>query len=49
MCATARALRQADELFADLKPHLVDMIDNNDPSVVGLTFSDIEANSAPRG
>ena len=49
MCATARALRQADELFVDLKPHLADMIDNNDPSVVGLTFSDIEANSASVG
>ena len=49
MCATARALRQADELFADLKPHLADMIDNNDPSVLDLTFSDIEANSAAVG
>jgi hypothetical protein len=49
MCATAQALRQADELYAEFKPHLADMIDNNDPSVVGLTFSDIEANSAAVG
>lgn len=49
MCATARALRQADKLYAELKPHLADMIDNNDPSVAGLTFSDIEANSAAMG
>lgn len=49
MCATANALRQADELFASLKPHLAEMIDRNDPSVAGLTFSDIEANSAAVG
>jgi hypothetical protein len=49
MCATANALRQADELCAQLKPHLAEMIDRNDPSVAGLTFSDIEANSAATG
>ena len=49
MCATARALRQADRLYAQLKPHLAEMIDRNDPSVIGLTFSDIEANSAAVG
>jgi len=49
MCATAAALRQADKLYAELKPHLAEMIDRNDPSVAGLTFSDIEANSAAVG
>ena len=49
MCATAAALRRADKLYARLKPHLAEMIDRNDPSVAGLTFSDIEANSAAAG
>lgn len=49
MCATAAAFRRADEIYARLKPHLAEMIDRNDPSVAGLTFSDIEANSAATG
>jgi len=49
MRATANALRQADDLYARLKPHLAEMIDRNAPSVAGLAFSDIEANSAPVG
>ena len=49
MCATANALRQADELCAQLKPHLAEMIERSDLSVVALTFSDIEANAAAVG
>lgn len=46
---SASALTQADELYLELKPILAEMIDRNDPSVLNLTFNDIEATSAAMG
>lgn len=46
---SASALTLADELYVELKPILAEMIDRNDPSVVNLTFNDIEATSASMG
>jgi hypothetical protein len=49
MCASAAALRRAEDLCRRFKPHLAEMIERNDPSVEGLTFDDIEADSAAVG
>lgn len=46
---TTAAERAADELWGRLRPHVVGMIERNDPSVKGLSFDDIEANSAAAG
>ena len=43
------ASRRADALYAKLKPHIVEMIEKNDPMVAGLDFNQIEANSAAVG
>ena len=43
------ASRKADELCRRLKPHIVEMIEKNDPAVTGLDFNQIEANSAAVG
>ena len=43
------ASKRADALYTKLKPHIVDMIEKNDPAVAGLDFNQIEANSAAVG
>ncbi len=43
------ASKRADELCRKLKPHIVEMIEKNDPTVAGLDFNQIEANSAAVG
>jgi hypothetical protein len=43
------ASRRADALYQKLKPHIVEMIEKNDPAVAGLDFNRIEANSAAVG
>ncbi len=43
------ASRKADELCRKLKPHIVEMIEKNDPAVTSLDFDQIEANSAAVG
>jgi hypothetical protein len=43
------ASRRADALYTKLKPHIVEMIEKNDPTVAGLDFNTIEANSAAVG
>ena len=49
MCASPAALRRARDLCRELQPFLAEMIERHDPSVEGLTFDDIEANSAAAG
>jgi hypothetical protein len=39
----------ADRIYREIKPRLIEMIERNDPAVAGLTFNDIEANSAAVG
>lgn len=39
----------ADRICREIKPRLIEMIKRNDPAVVGLTFNEIEANSAAVG
>lgn len=46
---TPSASDRADALCARLKPHIVQMIEKNDPAVAGLDFNTIEANSAAVG
>ena len=46
---TLSASERADALCARLKPHIVEMIEKNDPAVDGLDFNQIEANSAAVG
>jgi hypothetical protein len=43
------ASKRADALYTKLKPHIVEMIEKNDPAVAGLDFNQIEANSAAVG
>ena len=43
------ASKRAEALCKRLKPHIVEMIEKNDPAVVGLDFNQIEANSAAVG
>lgn len=43
------ASKRADALYTKLKPHIVEMIEKNDPTVTGLDFNQIEANSAAVG
>ena len=43
------ASKRADALCRKLKPHIVQMIEKNDPAVAGLDFNTIEANSAAVG
>ena len=43
------ASKRADALYTKLKPHIVEMIEKNDPAVTGLDFKQIEANSAAVG
>ena len=43
------ASKRADALYTKLKPHIVEMIERNDPTVAGLDFNTIEANSAAVG
>ncbi len=43
------AKRKADDFCRRLKPHIVEMIEKNDPTVAGLDFDKIEANSAAVG
>jgi hypothetical protein len=43
------ASKRADALYTKLKPHIIDMIEKNDPAVSGLDFNQIEANSAAVG
>ncbi|HUT23802.1 MAG TPA: hypothetical protein VM492_05620 [Sumerlaeia bacterium] len=43
------ASKRADALCRKLKPHIVQMIERNDPTVAGLDFNTIEANSAAVG
>jgi len=43
------ASKRADALYTKLKPHIVQMIEKNDPAVTGLDFNRIEANSAAVG
>ena len=43
------ASKRADALCRKLKPHIVEMIEKNDPTVAGLDFNKIEANSAAVG
>lgn len=40
---------EADRIYHEMRPALVEMIERNDPAVAGLTFNDIEANSAAVG
>lgn len=42
-------LAEAEAILQDLKPYLIEMVERNDPSVAGLKFDDIEANSAAVG
>ena len=46
---TPSASKRADALCRKLKPHIVEMIERNDPTVAGLDFNTIEANSAAVG
>jgi hypothetical protein len=39
----------ADRIYREIKPRLIEMIERNDPAVAGLSFNDIEANSAAVG
>ena len=41
--------KRVDALYAKLKPHIVEMIERNDPAVADLDFNQIEANSAAVG
>ncbi len=43
------ASKRADALCKRLKPHIIEMIEKNDPTVAGLDFNKIEANSAAVG
>ncbi len=43
------ASRKADELCRKLKPHIVEMIEKNDPAVAGVDFNKIEGNCAAVG
>ena len=43
------ALAQAEALWRQLQPTLVEMIERCDPAVQGLTFNDIEGNAAAAG
>ena len=43
------ASKRAEALCRRLKPHIVEMIENNDPAVADLDFNQIEANSAAVG
>jgi len=43
------ASKRAEALCRRLKPHIVEMIEKNDPAVAGLDFNQIEANSAAVG
>lgn len=43
------AEQEADRICQEIRPRLVEMIKRNDPAVAGLTFNDIEANSAAVG
>jgi hypothetical protein len=49
MCATPAAARRAKAICRKLESLIAEAIDRNDPSVQGLTFNDIEANSAAAG
>ena len=49
MCASRAVARRVRELFEAVKPAVTEMVEMNDPSVVGLKFSHIEANSAAAG
>jgi hypothetical protein len=49
MCASPAAKRRAKTLCAKLEPLLAEAIERNDPAVQGLSFDDIEANSASAG
>ena len=46
---TPSAEDAADKICQEIRPNLIEMIENNDPAVAGLTFNDIEANSAAMG
>ena len=46
---SSSASKRADALCAKLKPHIIEMIEKNDPAVAGLDFDQIEANSAAVG
>jgi hypothetical protein len=43
------AEEEAEEVWGDVKPRLIEMIERNDPAVEDLKFSDIEGNSAAAG
>ena len=43
------ALAEAEALWQELKPTLVEMIERCDPAVEGLNFNDIEGHSAAAG
>ena len=47
--ARVAAEGEADRIYQEIRPRLVEMIERNDPAVAGLTFNDIEANSAAVG
>ena len=49
MCASRAVARRVRELFEAVRPAVTAMAEKNDPSVEGLSFSDIEANSAAAG
>ena len=43
------AEKEAEEIWGDVKPRLIEMIERNDPAEKDLKFSDIEGNSAAVG
>jgi hypothetical protein len=47
--ARVTAEDEADRIYQEMRPALVEMIEKNDPAVAALTFNDIEANSAAVG
>ena len=49
MRASRAVARRVRELFEAIRPAITEMIEKNDPSVEGLKFCHIEANSAAAG
>ena len=49
MCASRAVARRVRELVEAARPAITEMIEKNDPSVEGLEFCHIEANSAAAG
>ena len=43
------ASKKADQLYRKLKPHIVEMIEKNDPAVAGVDFNKIEGKCAAVG